>query len=223
MDECKWSKTRFDEIQTKLGPFLRKTGYKDEDVIYVPIAGLTGENIMEKTDVCKWYTGPTFMEILDQIKLYPRFKDGPLRIPILDKMKDKDLIIHGKVENGTVKLGDKMALMPSGNYCQVMLLLDAKGMPVLYAEPGENVQIRLNIGDEDSVKRGDVLCHRDDMMPVTDIFEAEMDILDLLDYKPILSKGYNCIMHIHTYNDEITIKDIISSEETSDKGIVTTK
>jgi elongation factor 1 alpha-like protein len=50
MDECKWSKTRWDEIQTKLGPFLRKTGYKDEDVIYVPIAGLTGENIMEKTD-----------------------------------------------------------------------------------------------------------------------------------------------------------------------------
>jgi len=42
---------------------------------------------------------------------------GPQRIPILDKMKDKDLIVHGKVENGTVKLGDKLALMPSGNFC----------------------------------------------------------------------------------------------------------
>jgi len=56
------------------------------------------------------------------------------------------------------------------------------------------------------------------MMPVTEIFEAEMDILELLDYKPILSKGYTCIMHIHTYNDEIIIKDIIKSEETSEKG-----
>lgn len=138
-------------------------------------------------------------------------------------MKDKDLIIHGKVENGTVKLGDKLALMPSGNFGQVMLLLDAKGMPVKYAAPGENIQIRLNIADEESVKRGDVLCHRDEMMPVTDIFEAEIDILDLLDYKPILSKGYNCIMHIHTYNDEITIKDIIRSDQTDDKGEVTTK
>lgn len=54
------------------------------------------------------------MEILDQVKLYPRFPKGPLRIPILDKMKDKDLIVHGKVENGTVKIGDKLALMPSG-------------------------------------------------------------------------------------------------------------
>jgi len=61
------------------------------------------------------------------------------------------------------------------------------------------------------------------MMPVTDIFEAEVNILDLLDYKPILSKGYNCIMHIHTYNDEITIKDIIQSEEIDEKGEIVIK
>lgn len=61
------------------------------------------------------------------------------------------------------------------------------------------------------------------MMPVTEIFEAEMDILDLLDYKPILSKGYTCIMHIHTYNDEIVIKDIVRTEEINDKGEKTVK
>jgi peptide chain release factor subunit 3 len=133
-------------------------------------------------------------------------------------MKDKDLIIHGKVENGTVNIGEKMALMPSGNFCQVTGLLDAKGKPVKFAAPGENVQIKLNVADEESVKRGDVLCNRDSMMPVTDVFEAELNILDLLDYKPILSKGYNCVMHIHTYNDEITIKDIVMSEEIDEKG-----
>jgi peptide chain release factor subunit 3 len=56
------------------------------------------------------------------------------------------------------------------------------------------------------------------MMPVTEIFEAEIDVLDLLDYKPILSKGYTCIMHIHTFNDEVTIKDILRSEELNEKG-----
>lgn len=30
-------------------------------------------------------------------------------------MKDKDLIVHGKVENGTVRLGDKLVVMPNGN------------------------------------------------------------------------------------------------------------
>jgi len=61
------------------------------------------------------------------------------------------------------------------------------------------------------------------MMPVTDIFEAEMDILDLLEYKPIISKGYSCMMHIHTFNDEIVIKDIIKSFEKDEKGSVKEK
>lgn len=56
------------------------------------------------------------------------------------------------------------------------------------------------------------------MMPVTELFEAEMDILELLEYKPIISKGYNCMMHIHTFSDEIEIKDIVRSEEVNDKG-----
>jgi peptide chain release factor subunit 3 len=49
------------------------------------------------------------------VKLEPRFPKGNLRIPVLDKMKDKDLIVHGKVENGTIRLGDKLSIMPSGN------------------------------------------------------------------------------------------------------------
>lgn len=163
------------------------------------------------------------MEVLDQVKLEPRFPNGPLRIPILDKMKEKDLIVHGKVENGTLKLGDLLAMMPSGIPAQVLGLLDGKSQVVKVAYPGENVQIKLNVADEESVQRGNVLCHRDSMMPVTEIFEAEMDILDLLDYKPILSKGYTCIMHIHTYNDEIVIKDIVRTEEINDKGEKTVK
>lgn len=104
-----------------------------------------------------------------------------------------------------------------------MGLLDGKGQTVRYAAPGENVQIFLNIANEDAVKRGDVLCNRDTMMPVTDLFEAEMDILDLLDYKPLMTKGYTCIMHIHTYNDEVIIKDLISTTETDEKGEIVTK
>lgn len=50
---------------------------------------------------------------------------------------------------------------------------------------------------------------RDDPMPVTQLFEAEIELLELLDYKPILSRGYTCIMHIHTFADDCTIKDII--------------
>ena len=151
--------------------------------------------------------------MIDKLELEPRFPNGPLRIPILDKMKDKHLVAHGKVENGTINLGDKLAVMPSGAPAQVIGLLDAKGSVVKYAKPGENVQVQVNVADDDQIQRGYVLCHRDSMMPVTEIFEAEVDVLDLLEYKPIISKGYTCMMHIHTWNEEVVIKDIISSIE----------
>lgn len=60
-------------------------------------------------------------------------------------------------------------------------------------------------------------------MPATEIFEAEVDVLDLVEYKPILTKGYTCMMHIHTYQDEVTIKDIVQSWEKNDRGEVTEK
>lgn len=85
------------------------------------------------------------------------------------------------------------------------------------------MQIRINIADEEAVSRGNVLCHRNDMMPVTQIFEAEVDILELLEYKPILSKGYNCIMHIHCYAEEVVVQDIIRSEAIDEKGELVVK
>jgi translation elongation factor EF-1alpha len=62
-----------------------------------------------------------------------------------------------------------------------------------------------------------------EQMPITDLFEAEVEILELLSYKPILSKGYQCILHIHTVADEATIKDIIVAYEKNDRGDIIEK
>lgn len=122
MDDCHWNQGRWNEIQKGLEPFLAATGYGPKDLVWVPIAGLQGHNITEPVPkaTCNWYTGPTLMEILDDITLDERDADGPLRIPIIDKMKDPNLICHGKVENGTVRLGDKLSIAPAGTPAQVL-------------------------------------------------------------------------------------------------------
>lgn len=81
----------------------------------------------------------------------------------------------------------------------------------------------LHLQDESVVNKGDVLCNRDILMPVTDLFEAEVEVLELLSYKPILSKGYQFILHIHTVADEAHIKEILVSYEKNDKGEVVEK
>jgi peptide chain release factor subunit 3 len=137
--------------------------------------------------VCNWYSGPTLLEILDALDLPPRDPEGPLRIPVLDKMKDRGTVMFGKIESGTVKLGDQLSLMPSNLLCQVATIYDSKNQSVRYAKPGENIQLRLlNINDENLINKGDVLCRMNEQLPVTDLIEAEVEVLELLPYKPIL-------------------------------------
>jgi translation elongation factor EF-1alpha len=66
------------------------------DLICVPIAGITGNNIREPIDekLCSCYKELTLLILLDTIGLEKRFPDGTLTIRILDRMKDKDLIVH---------------------------------------------------------------------------------------------------------------------------------
>lgn len=121
-------------------------------------------------------------------------------------------------------MGEKLQLMPNNAPCQIASVYNSKEQPVRYAKPGENVKLRLlHIADENAVNKGDVLCYRDAPMPVSELFEAEVDILELLEYKPILSKGYQCILHIHTVAEEAWVKDIMVAYEKNDKGEVTEK
>lgn len=94
-----------------------------------------------------------------------------------------------------------------------MEIKDASNRVVDHARPGENVQIKLNHVEVDQVFSGNVLSARECPMPSSQLFEAELDLLELLEYKPIMSKGYTCMIHIHTFSDEVSIKDIVWSEE----------
>ena len=57
------------------------------------------------------------LKVLDDLPVPPRFDKGSLRVPVLDKMTDRGTIVFGKVESGTINLGDLLRLMPSGISC----------------------------------------------------------------------------------------------------------
>jgi peptide chain release factor subunit 3 len=144
MDEpsVKWSKNRWDEIVEGVTPFLHATGFKQEQIHWVPISGITGDNLKDRVDskVCSWFNGPSLVELINDLPLEKRYPDGPLRVPILDKLVEEGgRTVFGKVESGTIRLGDKCCLSPSELPCQIGLLKDSKGNEVEYARPGENI------------------------------------------------------------------------------------
>jgi len=132
-------------------------------------------------------------------------------------MKDGNRsIIFGKVEQGTVRLGDRLSLAPSNLPCQVLNIINDKQQQVPYGRPGDNLQLKISYLEEDQIFKGDCLCPRDNPMAVSNVLECELELLDLL--KPIFSKGSQCMMHIHTYADDVTIKEIKWAKETNADG-----
>ena len=219
-DSVNWSQDRYNEIVDGVTPFLiNSCGFKQENLMFIPISGLTGENIEKIGNKTPWYTGPSLLDALDNIELPQRNPEGALRVPVLDKMKDRGVIAFGKVESGTIKIGSKLTVMPNDIHCQVTGIYNCKQELVKYATPGENIQVKVRmIDDESLINRGDVLCPYDNPAPITELFEAELQILELLPHLPIISPGYKSMMHLHCIGDEVEIKTLKGIYELDGNG-----
>lgn len=88
MEMVKFSEQRWTEIVEILRPFLKKIGYnKEEDIHFVPISGLNGENLITRSqnpDLTSWYKGECLVEILDRLRVPKRALEKPLRLTVLD-------------------------------------------------------------------------------------------------------------------------------------------
>lgn len=114
-------------------------------------------------------------------------------------------------------------VMPSGNPTQFGMILDHKNESVKFARPGENVQIKLTGLEEHHYNKGDVIVSREHPVPVTMLFEAELNLLELIDYKPIMSKGYQAILHLHTIAMDCLVKDILEATEMAPGNVQVTR
>ena len=207
-DSVKWSKERYDKIIETLKPFLHSCGFDTEkNVKYIPISGLTGENLCKELDKhkCDWYNGPDLIEVMDTIELPKRDENGPVRVSILDRYKENSVYIMGKLESGTIKYGDTYTLMPSGTKITVDWLFNSEEKGVPYALPGENIRIRCKgIDSENEVNRGNILCSNDNLCLTFNVFEAEIQVLELPN-NLIIAEGFNCVLHYHTFIEECSI------------------
>jgi peptide chain release factor subunit 3 len=220
-----WSKARYDEIETKITPFLRVCGYNPKrDLVFMPISGLFGANMKERVDPakCSWYSGPSLFECLDAIEPSNRDPYAPFRMPIMDRYRDMGTIAMGKSEAGVLKKGDSLMVMPNRAPVKVLSIFRDEE-EVSAARPGENLRVRLQGVEEEEVSSGFVLSSRFSPVAVVTQFEAQVAVLDLLEHKPILTGGYKCVLHIHSAVEECEVVKLVASIDTKTKEKKKTK
>jgi len=194
-----WSKERYDFILSKLEPFLKSIGFKWKDIIVLPVSGQMGLNVNESIPdgICDWYKGPCLLDAFDTLKKIKRDKKKPLRIPIMDRYKDMGLIMAiGKIEANFLQVGDKIRAMPSGETATVAkIIVDDEIVEI--AKTGENVVVGLKGINEDQLCGGHVLCDVDEYTPKVSALSTQLQLLDLLEHKPLFSIGYRAVLHCH--------------------------
>ncbi|KAM0790999.1 translation termination factor GTPase eRF3 [Microbotryomycetes sp. NB124-2] len=204
-----WDKERYDEIVTKLSPFLKGTGYNlKTDVVFIPVSGFTGANLKENVDrkVAPWVEGVSLLNYLDGMELLDRKNNAPLMIPISEKYSDMGTIIVGKIESGQLRKGQNMLLMPNKNSVAVSAIYNEIEEEIDAAYCGDNIRVRLRGVEDDEISTGFVLTSPKAPVHVVSQFEAQLVILDS---KNIITAGYSAIMHVHTLSEEVSLSALL--------------
>ena len=204
MDSVDWSQQRFAQVKASLEPFLHEACGLDiqKQVIWVPLSGLTGEGLYTKALEKGWDCGECLLQLLDQVELTPR-PQGFLCIPVLDRYRDQGLWLLGKVECGQVVKGQEVQIQPTGLRAEVTDLClssstDENPARLACAQAGESLRIRIKVAEDIDISRGSVLTDPGRNYPAVGQFRARVRLLDLLEHKPLVTAGYQCVLHIHT-------------------------
>jgi len=179
LDTVHWSKDRYEEIEQQILAFLTIGGFQAKNISFVPCSGLTGENIVRRVShgIASWYTGPTLVEQLEKSEPASRALEKPLRMTISDIFRggvQNPLSVSGRVDSGSLQVGDQVIAMPSGEKAYI------KGIEVDqesndWAVAGQNVTLHLTDIDPVHLKTGDVLC--DPLSPIKNITSFTTKIL----------------------------------------------
>lgn len=153
MDLVDFSQSRFEEIQAEYTRWLKTIQL--EPLRFIPIAARTGENIASLSVRTPWWQGPTVVEALDAFTVSEMPKDQPLRFPIQDVYRfDERRILAGRIESGTLRVGDRLLFSPS-NKSSVVKTIERWNAPSHdSAAAGESVGITL--AEQIFVERGAV-------------------------------------------------------------------
>lgn len=167
MDMVHWSQGRFEDIKTQMSSFLKATRFNLESTLFIPCSGLQGDNILQPATgpATSWYKGgQTLVQALDAYEPVTHNLERPLRMTVADVFRgglQNPLSISGRIEAGSLQVGEQILIQPSGEKATVRALdLDNDdGEDVReWAVAGQNVTLHLIDIDPIHLRSGDVVC-----------------------------------------------------------------
>jgi bifunctional enzyme CysN/CysC len=162
MDLVGYDQSVFEEICAEFSKFATKL--EVQDLTFIPISALNGDNVVDRSANMPWYDGPSLLHHLEHLHIASDRNLIDVRFPVQYVIRphaSSDPELHdyrgyaGQVAGGVLKPGDEVTHMPSGFSTRIKKI-ELAGKEVAEAFPPMSVTLLLD--DDVDISRGDLIC-----------------------------------------------------------------
>lgn len=164
MDLVDYKESEFNSIVSDLNRLIESQANKGLQSYFIPLSALKGDNVIDTSINTSWYTGPSFLSLLESIPIEEEHQNEEQSFQVQYVIRPKTEEYHdyrgfaGKVKSGSFSVGDLIKVHPSNRISKVKRL-EKYGASVDKLHENENGTILLE--DEVDVSRGSSIVAQD--------------------------------------------------------------
>ena len=201
MDLVDYSKDIYNSVVEDYQKFSSKLDV--QDVRFIPISALEGDNVVNTSNKMPWYSGGSLMYNLENIYISSDVNHIDARLPIQyvirpQKHEYRDYRGYsGRIEGGAFRKGDEITVLPSG-FTSFIKTVELNGENIEEAYSPMSVTVTLK--DDLDISRGDMIVKKNNIPIISqdlDLMICWMSDVNLLNNKKVIIK--------HTTNECIGI------------------
>jgi bifunctional enzyme CysN/CysC len=159
MDLVDWSEQVFEDIRDDFTDFA--AGLDFEDMVFVPVSALLGDNVVGRSQNTPWYPGPSLLHHLEHVEVASDRDLDDLRFPVQwvirphPEERPDYRGYAGQLAGGVLSPGEEVVALPSGVRTRVAAIDSYEG-EIETAYPPMSVTLLLE--DDLDLGRGDMIC-----------------------------------------------------------------
>lgn len=177
------------------------------NVVYIPISALDGDNIVDRSENLNWYEGKTLLDHLETVELENTINLEKARFPVQYVIRPQSEEYHdyrgyaGKITSGIYKVGDSVTVLPSGTESKISAIeIDQKQVEEAFAPQSVILHLENNI----DISRGDLIVKSNDLPNL----QQELEVLVCWMGDKPLKSGSKYLIQNNTTQVKAVIKDI---------------
>ncbi len=187
MDLVGYDQEVFEDIKTNFERLNANSTYAEQNVSYIPVSALKGDNVAKKTDSMKWYEGETILGHLENLKQNDVKAGGFTRFPVQTVIRPKTDNFHdfrgfaGKVYGGNLQVGDEVTVLPSMTNSKIkeIYFYDKK-----FDKASSGSSVTITLEDEVNITRGDMLVLNNEVPKIDKSIRATVCWMDNKELRP---------------------------------------